>query len=118
MAAQSRVLIVEDEVLIGMVLEDMLDMLGHGVSANCATLDEAMRAVDAGGFDLAIIDVNIGADPVFPLADRLLAAGTPLVFATGSSSESLPDRYRGLPVLEKPYAFDAVEQVLGQLATA
>lgn len=113
--AQREVLIVEDEVLIGMVLEDMLDMLGHRVVANCASMDEAETAVAAGAFNLAIVDVNIGTDPIFPIADRLIAAGVPLVFATGSSSASLPEKYRGFPVLEKPYAFSAVEAVLAAI---
>lgn len=111
-----RVLIVEDEVLIAMVLEDILGMLGHIVVATPATYAEAEAAIAAGGFDLAVLDVNLGHDPVFPLADRLCAAGTTIVFATGSHPDSLPDRFRDTTVLEKPYAFQAVEAVLGSLA--
>lgn len=109
-----HVLIVEDEVLISMVLEDILDLLGHRVTGTAATYADAERAVAAGGFDLAVLDVNIGAEPVFPLADTLTAAGIDIIFATGSHPDSLPERFRGVAVLEKPYAFQAVETVLQQ----
>ena len=109
-----RVLVVEDEVLIGMVLEDILDMLGCVVAGTAATMDEARRLVDAGAFDVAILDVNIGSDPIFPLADEVLARGVPIVFATGSLPDSLPERFRGCPVLEKPYVYAGVEAALGR----
>ena len=116
-----RVLIVEDEVLIGMVLEDILDMLGCTVAGNAVSFAEATAMVGelgADGFDIAILDVNLGVDPVYPLADRIVALGLPIVFATGSHPDSLPDRFTGYPVLEKPYAFAAVEAALGGLAAA
>ena len=116
-----RVLIVEDEVLIGIVLEDMLDMLGCVVVGNAASLDDAGTQIDvlgADGFDCAVLDVNLGADPVFPIADRIAALGKRIVFATGSHPDSLPDRFAAFPVLEKPYAVAAVEAAFGQLADA
>jgi DNA-binding response OmpR family regulator len=113
-----RVLIVEDEVLIGIVLEDILDMLGCAVAGNAATLAEGEALAANGGFDVAILDVNLGSEPVFPLADRILATGVPIIFATGSHPESLPPRFAGCAVLEKPYAFAAVEAVLGGMLAA
>lgn len=118
MASLQRVFIVEDEVLVGMVLEDMLDLLGHRVVGNCANLTEAESIAAIGNFDLAIVDVHVGSEPVFPLADRIIAAGKPLIFATGSSSGSLPERFRSVQVLEKPYAFAAVEAALASLVPA
>lgn len=113
-----RILIVEDEVLIGMVLEDILDLLGHTVVGNVASVDEATACLDTlgGGFDCAILDVNLGTDPVFPIADRIAAAGKRIVFATGSHPDSLPERFAADPVLEKPYATAAVEAALEDLA--
>ena len=111
-----RVVIVEDEVLIGLVLEDILDMLGHEVVGNAGSLaegDALVAELGADGFDLAVLDVNLGSEPVFPLADRIAALGRPMVFATGSHPDSLPDRFSKCDVLEKPYAFAAVEAVLG-----
>src|SRR5215210_1680167 len=109
-----RILIVEDEVLIGLVLEDILEMLGCVVAGNAATLDEARRLAEAGGFDLAVLDVNIGSEPVYPLADLVLSYGLPVIFATGALPETLPERFRACPVLEKPYAFPAVEAALAR----
>ena len=110
-----RVLIIEDEVLIAMVLEDMLEMLGHVIVATPGGFVEAEAAITAGGFDLVIADVNLGADPVYPLAERVLAAGVQLILATGSHRDTLPERFVGLPVLEKPYALNAVEAALENL---
>lgn len=110
-----RVLIVEDEVLIGLVLEDMLELMGHTVVGNVASLDEAEPILDA-GFDLAILDVHIGGEPVFPLADRVAATGASVLFSTGSSGDSLPERFRNWPLLAKPYSFDAVAAALAAVS--
>ena len=118
-AANARVrhvLVIEDEVLIAMVLEDMLDILGHVVVGTPATFAEAEAAIAAGGFDLVIADVNLGAEPIYPLADRVCAAGIPLILATGSHRDMLPPRFAGVPVLEKPYALPAIETVLEQIS--
>ncbi|MGI4878845.1 MAG: response regulator [Janthinobacterium lividum] len=111
-----RILVVEDEALIAMVLEDILDMLGHAVVGTAGTYPEAEQAIDAGGFDLAILDVNLGNDAIFPLADQLASAGVTIIFATGSHPDSLPERFRTVPVLEKPYTIRAVEVALAQIA--
>lgn len=116
-----RVLIVEDEVLIGMVLEDILDMLGCTIVGNAVSLDEASAIVDrlgAGGYDVAILDVNLGAEPVYPLADQIAAHGVPIIFATGSHPDTLPDRFASCGVLEKPYSFEAVEALMGPVPAA
>jgi len=115
-AQQSRrVLVVEDEVLIAMVIEDMLDILGYQLAGTAASFAEAASAVDAGGFDLVIADVNLGSESIFPLADALLAAGVPLILATGSHRDTLPQRFAAVPVIEKPYLIGAVEAALARL---
>jgi len=110
-----RVLIVEDEVLIGLVLEDILEMLGCAVAGSAESLDTAAALLDGlgrDGFDIAILDVHIGGDPVYPLADRIAALGKRIIFATGSHRDTLPERFAGCGVLEKPYAFAAVETLM------
>lgn len=107
-----RVLVVEDEELISLVLQDMLEMLGYSVAGVAASLAEAVPLVDAGGFEIAVLDVNLGADEVYPLADRIAAAGAALVFATGTGAGALPDRFRQHTLLPKPYAMAAVERAL------
>ncbi len=110
-----HVLIIEDEVLIAMVLEDMLDILGHVVVATASTIEEAEAAIAAGGFDLVIADVNLGAELIYPLADRLQDAGITLILATGSHRDTLPARFAGVAVLEKPYALAAIEAALADV---
>ena len=113
-AAQAlRVLVIEDETLVLMNLEDMLAELGHSVAAAMMRLDQALGAEDAAlSADVAILDVNLGGLPVFPLAERLAGLGIPLVFATGYGPDGLPDAWRDRPVLRKPYSLDEVERAL------
>ena len=116
-----RVLIAEDEVLIGLVLDDMLAEIGCTVVVNAESLTSATAAFDRlgpGGFDVAVLDVHLGEDSVFPLADRIADAGGRLVFSTGSHRDELPDRFRHCPVLQKPYTFAAVKAVLAGVAAA
>ncbi len=114
--ARQRVAIVEDEVLIAMLLEDILDTLGFEVVGPATTLQEADALLAPGNaVDMAILDVNLGSDPVYPVADRLIAAGVEVIFATGSHRSVLPDRFAGCKVLEKPYAFNAVERAVSAL---
>jgi CheY-like chemotaxis protein len=107
------ILIVEDEPLIAMMLEDFLASLGHTIVATCESVEEALGHVDAGGFDVAIIDVQLrDGRQVWPVADRLAAAGTPFVLATGGHVEPPPPQHAGVPVLSKPYTIDAIEPAL------
>ncbi len=111
-----RVAIVEDEVLIAILLEDILDSLGCEVVGPAASLQEASDLLALGRpIDTAILDVNLGSDPVYSVADQLIAAGVEVIFATGSHRSVLPDRFAGCKVLEKPYAFAAVEHAIGAL---
>jgi CheY-like chemotaxis protein len=78
-----RILVVEDELIIRMLLEDMLGELGYTVAAEAARMDEALEATKNADFDLAILDANLNGQPISPVADALVARGTPFVFATG-----------------------------------
>jgi CheY-like chemotaxis protein len=111
-----RVLVVEDEMLIGMLLEDMLADLGYQVAAVVPRVNEALAAVDGENFDLAILDVHLNGQAVFPVADRLIGLGIPFVFATGYGERGLPDEYRDRPILQKPFAKDDLERILTGLA--
>jgi CheY-like chemotaxis protein len=107
-----RILIVEDEMLIGMLLEDMLVDIGHDVAAVVPRLKEALAAVQCETFDLAILDVHLHGESAFPVADALIAKGIPFVFATGYGERGLPETYRGRPVLQKPFARTDLERIL------
>ena len=106
------ILIVEDEPLIAMMLEDFLVELGHEVVASCETVEAALGRCEQGGFDVAILDVSLADGKVWPVADRLAAAGTPFVLATGGHVDPPPPEHAGAPVLAKPYTIDAIEPAL------
>jgi CheY-like chemotaxis protein len=108
------VLIVEDESLISMMLEDFLESLGHEVAGTCETVPDALERVEQGGFDVAIIDVNLNGERVWPVADRLAAKGIPYVLATGGHIDPPPPAHAGVPVLSKPFTLDAIEPVLDE----
>jgi CheY-like chemotaxis protein len=105
-----RILVVEDEVMIRMLLEDMLGELGYTVVAEAARIDEALEATKNAEFDLAILDANLNGQPVSPVADALVARGTPFVFATGYGEPLEPHRDR--PTLKKPFQMDGLKQSL------
>ena len=96
-----RVLLVEDEPLVAMMMSQMIRELGGEVAGPFGTLDEAsgasLEAVDA-----AVLDVNVAGELVYPLADRLIAHDKPIVFLTGYDANSVDSRFRGSPVLTKP----------------
>jgi CheY-like chemotaxis protein len=115
MSGKRSILIVEDEPLIAMMLEDFLETLGHDVVGTCESVEEAMDRVRAGGFDVAIIDVQLkDGKQVWPVADRLAEDGTPFILATGGHVEPPPQQHAGAPVLSKPYTIEAIPVALAQ----
>jgi CheY-like chemotaxis protein len=107
-----RILVVEDEVMIRMLLEDMLGELGYTVAAEVGRIDEALDAVKNGGFDVAILDVNLNGENTAPVAEALAARGTPFVFATGYGEHGLPEAFRDRPTLKKPFQMDGLDRSL------
>lgn len=116
MSSARRILVVEDEPLIAMMLEDFLDMLGHEVAGTADCVDGALAAIDGGALDAAILDVNLrDGETCWPVADRLVERGVPFVLATGGSGNSIAERYRDRPMLDKPFTMDGVKRVLTTL---
>jgi CheY-like chemotaxis protein len=109
-----RVLIVEDEALVAMLLEDMLADAGHALAFTAGALAEALGYIGghADDFDFAIIDVNLGGQASFPIAEALAAAGKPFAFSTGYGPGSLPPAWRDRPVLSKPFSGADVARLL------
>jgi CheY-like chemotaxis protein len=91
-AKAKRILVVEDELMIRMLLEDMLSELGNTVAAEAAGIEEALEATKNADFDLAILDADLKGQPALPVADVLVTRGTPFVFATGYGE--VPEPYR------------------------
>lgn len=117
MTSPERILVVEDEPLIAMMLEDFLDILGKSVAGSADSVASALGVIDAGGIDAAILDVHLrGGEKSWPVADRLAEAGIPFVLATGGSGDMIEPAHRDRPILSKPFTMDGVEKALGALA--
>lgn len=116
MSTVRRILVVEDEPLIAMMLEDFLGMIGHQVAGIADCVDDALAAIGAGGLDTAILDVNLrGGETSWPIADALGDKQIPFVLATGGSGDSIAERYRDRPTLTKPFTMDGVKRALAAL---
>ena len=111
----TRVLIVEDEYYLAQDLSRTLVEAGAEVVGPVGSLQDAMGEVDAGAFDYAVVDMNLRGEFVFDLANRLQAAGTPFVVATGYNEASLPDELVGAPRIEKPFAPNDVVDMLVEM---
>jgi CheY-like chemotaxis protein len=109
-----RVLVIEDEVIVGMLLEDMLGELGCEVVAVATHLEEALRLAGTLDVDLAILDINLGGKQSFPVADVLKTRGVPFMFATGYGTQILKPPYSGTPTLQKPFQLDDLQRMLSQ----
>lgn len=111
-----RVLVVEDEPLIAMMLEDFIDALDKQHAGTADSVAAALPMIEQGGIDAAIIDVNLrGGEKSFPIADALAEKGVPFVFATGGGGEDIAPEHRDRPRLSKPYTMDGVEKALSEL---
>jgi CheY-like chemotaxis protein len=113
--ARRRILLVEDETLIAMDLEAMLRQRGCEVVGPFADVADALGAVASERrLDGAILDVNLGAEKVFPVADALADSAVPFLFLTGYDREILPARHRGHAALAKPYRAAELMRLLAE----
>jgi CheY-like chemotaxis protein len=110
-----RVLVVEDESLIAMLVEDGLETLGYEVVGPVGTVDAALRIVEQTPFDLALLDINLGGKQSFPIAEALESRGIPYVFLTGYDRSSLPLAFQHRFGLQKPFRMSALQQALEKL---
>jgi len=109
--AGNRVMIVEDEALVAMALREALDELGFSVIGPFNRISEAMIALRNNQIDAAVLDVNLGGELIYPLADVLNADGVPFVFITGYGAEEIERRYASVPILQKPIEPGALKSV-------
>jgi CheY-like chemotaxis protein len=116
--ASKRILVVEDELMIRMLLQDMLADLGHTLAGEAGRIDEALALAKQGEFDVAILDVNLNGQPISPVVEVLVERGLPFVFATGYGARGVPEPYRQTPTLQKPFQADALAQAIEAAAPA
>ncbi|USQ95037.1 response regulator [Caulobacter sp. RL271] len=107
-----KVLVVEDEALVSMLVEDMLTDLGCAIVGPAAEIEEALRLANSADIDAALLDVNLGGRPIFPVADALKARGVPFAFASGYGEAGLTEDHRGATVLQKPFREADLRRVL------
>jgi DNA-binding response OmpR family regulator len=109
-----RVLVVEDEFLVAMLIEDMLTSAGCVVAGPIPRLSEALEAVDRGTFDAAVLDVNLAGERIDPVADALSRRNVPFMFVTGYSTGVLPGEHAERPHIRKPFK---MADLLGMLSS-
>jgi DNA-binding response OmpR family regulator len=112
-----RVLVVEDEAMIAMLVEDMILDFGSEVVGPASKIEDALALAQDADLDAAILDVKVGEAVVFPVADRLRERGIPFIFASGYGSATLPTRFVGSPTLPKPFSYDLLAEALGAALT-
>jgi CheY-like chemotaxis protein len=110
-----RVLVVEDEMMILMMIEDMLADLGCASVTPAATIGQALDLIDAQAFDVAMLDLNLDGERTYSVADRLAARGIPFLFSTGYSDHGLNQGYGERPVLNKPFQQAELAAILERL---
>ncbi len=110
-----RVLVVEDDAMVALLEETMLEDLGCQVVGPAARLEEALALAGSAEFDCAILDVNLGQTPVFPVADLLAELGRPFAFATGYGAAGLNEAHKHALVLNKPFQEADLAAILRQL---
>jgi DNA-binding response OmpR family regulator len=116
MAGDARkVLVVEDEALVAMLVEDALLDAGFGVIGPAATVEEAMALLDHERPDAVVLDLNLAGETSTPVADLLAARGIPYVIATGYGASGLPAGHQDAMVLAKPYDPAELTSMLGRI---
>jgi DNA-binding response OmpR family regulator len=107
--AGCRVLVVEDETLIAVLIEDMLAAMDCEIVGPIGKLETAIQTAKEGNFDIAVLDVTIRGGNVYPVAEDLLARGVPFVLASGYGDWALPPLLRDQPRLTKPFTAAELE---------
>lgn len=105
-----RVLIVEDWLPLAIEAKDRLETAGARVVGPVGRLARALELAEAAEFDVALLDIDLNGERVFPVARLLQSRGIPFILMTGFGSPGLPDELRGLRVLEKPFDYNELAQ--------
>lgn len=107
-----KILIVEDESLVAMLIEDVLLDLGHEIAAVAGRLDQAVKLASELAIDFAVVDLNLNGQQTYPISAILKARGIPFMFATGYGAAGVLDEWKGIPVLQKPFQPDELARAI------
>jgi CheY-like chemotaxis protein len=108
-----RILVVEDEVLIAVMVSDMLAGLGATVVGPATTIQAGLALAGSESFDAAVLDINVRGERIDPIADLLVARGIPMLFATGYGVAAIAER-QGASVIDKPYTQEKLASALAR----
>ena len=114
-SVRPRILVVEDESVIAMLIESMLGEFGFEVAGSAWRVEQAKQLAETGAFDAAVLDVNLHGELSYPVAEVLQSRGIPFVYTTGYGSAALPGADYGAPVLQKPFEDEDLAAALARL---
>ena len=113
-----RILVVDDEPLVSMLVEDWLVELGCEVVGPARSVQEGLDMAGSAELDGAILDINLGGNNSYAVAETLERRGVPFAFATGDSAVDAESGFADPILLSKPFDFEGVKAVLGKLLGA
>lgn len=108
----ARVLVVEDEAAISMLLEDMLLDFGCEIVGPAARLATALEMARNEDYTVAILDVNVAGEPIYPVAEAIAERNLPIVFSTGYGGAGIREPFRDRPVVQKPFSQQDLKRTL------
>lgn len=111
-AGRARILVVEDEALVRLLLVEMLTDLGHEIVAEASKLDTAVKRAAEADYDLAVLDLNLGNGITYDVVDVVLGRGKAVVLSTGYGGGGISPKYAGCTVLQKPFVQDAIDRAI------
>lgn len=112
-----RILVVEDDELVAMMVEGMLADIGCEVCGFARSVPEALEIVETLPMDIALLDVNLAGQRVFPVAEALSLKNIPFIFSSGYGAAGVPEEYRSAPVIPKPFRLEELEAAVRQATT-
>jgi CheY-like chemotaxis protein len=110
-----RILVLEDEFLVLMLIEGMLADNGFGRVETATTVAKALALLSAQQFDAAMIDLNLRGENSYEVADALVAKRIPFFFCTGNSASDMSEEYRSYPALRKPFDESGLAKIFAQI---
>jgi CheY-like chemotaxis protein len=113
-----RILVLDDEPLIAMMLRDWLAELGCEILGPAHSVGSALAFIAGGPLDAAILDVSLGHENCYPVADALMKLGIPMAFATGHGGQEIDPRFNDALILSKPFGFEALKGIVERLIGA